>query len=58
MTRKHFQMIADILSNFNVDNLVNQSEVTAMIAETYARELKQHNPRFDKERFLTACGVE
>jgi len=58
MTRKDFQLIADVLTNFNVDNVANQRDVTAMIAEAFAKELKQTNPRFNKALFLKACSVQ
>ena len=57
MTRKDFQLIADVLTNFNVDNVANQREVTAMIAESFAAALTKTNPRFNKALFLKACAA-
>ena len=51
-TRKDFQMVADLLK----DN-PNMADRTAK-AKDYCDKFKAMNPRFDKERFMKACGVE
>ncbi len=58
MTRKHFEAIANALANYNVESQASQAETVASIANALAREFKQDNPRFNKARFLKACGVE
>ena len=51
-TRKDFQMVADLLK----DN-PNMDDRTAK-AKDYCDKFAAMNPRFDKERFMKACGVE
>lgn len=51
-TRKDFQMVADLLK----DN-PNMDDRTAK-AKEYCDKFAAMNPRFDKERFMKACGVE
>jgi len=50
MTRKHFQMIADVVKN--IDDETTRHE-TAM---NFAVRLKEMNPRFDIVRFVSACS--
>lgn len=51
MTRKHFIQMANIIK-------ANQDlSVRKQSAEDFARMAKQANPRFDKEKFLKACGI-
>lgn len=68
MTRKHFEAIAAALRN-NVENAQryrehNPGEVAdatiaahTVAAQDVARTLGQFNGAFDKQRFLTACGL-
>jgi hypothetical protein len=51
MTRKHFVMIAEIVREILDDG---ERYVTA---HAFALRLGAESPRFDRERFLTACGV-
>tara|TARA_R100000008_G_C3462761_1_gene105036 strand:+ start:343 stop:567 length:225 start_codon:yes stop_codon:yes gene_type:complete len=70
MTRKDFQLIADVLNqHFGYWKAVNQnlteehlqlqahgSEVALRdLITTFAFELEKTNARFDKERFVQAC---
>jgi hypothetical protein len=61
MSRAHFQFVADILADQRAHHEDNDSpamaEAVAMIAHQFARELKATNPRFDRARFIAACGV-
>lgn len=50
MTRKHFQMIADILANPRLD-----PEVRSELVSEFVRMLSGLNPRFDSARFKEAC---
>lgn len=52
MTRKHFRIIASIISNIR-DN--KERERIALIA---CNELRTTNPFFKTGKFLTACNVE
>ena len=57
MTRKHFEAIAMVLNNFNVDGESNQATTVAAVVRSLAREFKQFNPNFDEVKFAKACGV-
>jgi hypothetical protein len=52
MTRKDYQLIAEVFARSTGDDLAK------ILAENLADKLEQDNPRFDKARFLTACGVK
>jgi hypothetical protein len=57
MTRKDYELIAKVINR----NTVSLSESAfidfAKMAEDLATELETENPRFDRQRFLTACGL-
>jgi hypothetical protein len=58
MTRKDFQLIADVLSavlKAKENNPANRV-VVEELAVAFASELAKTNPRFNKERFLNACA--
>jgi hypothetical protein len=55
MTRKDYQLIADVLSKFTAEGGVT-IERDAM-AYDLADALAKDNPRFNRHRFLVACGV-
>ena len=69
MTRRDYELLADIMRQ-QIDRKLkrddadrkadpNLSGLTAlyMAARALANRLAENNPRFDKVRFLTACGV-
>jgi hypothetical protein len=56
MTRKDFQLIAMIL-RLSRDGQ-NDTATISEIAHSFANNLGATNPRFNRETFLTACGVE
>ena len=49
MTRKHFQMIPNIVKNIE-DRRTRES-----VAMDFAYALRDENPRFDVSRFVEAC---
>lgn len=53
--RRHYQAIADVIAASDRD-LFSQSEVLGM-ALRLADMLQADNPRFDRAKFLSACGV-
>jgi hypothetical protein len=58
MTRKDYILIADAIATARK---VEQGDTVlvsvAHLANTLATELQIDNPRFNRETFLTACGV-
>jgi hypothetical protein len=60
MTRKDYQLIASgILSELRCyDNQTPENKAIKELAERLSYELGMDNPRFDSNRFLTACGVK
>lgn len=52
MTRKDYQLIAQAIADVWCENTAQ-----LYIAESIADALAQDNPRFDRARFLDACGV-
>lgn len=56
MTRKDYQLIADTLNNLPRDRIVS-TPTRNEVAGRFADRLERDNPRFDRARFLTACGV-
>ena len=61
MSRKHFEAIARTIryeldaaeGNFEPIGRAAMVELTKQLASTFAG----FNPAFDRERFLTACGI-
>jgi hypothetical protein len=65
MTRKHFQQIATAMQSLRTFEAhdVEMSEVVAhavrfsSVVDALAHVLASSNPRFNRDRFLTACGI-
>jgi hypothetical protein len=66
MTRKDYVMIAGIIKDCNLIPTLNknkeegliQADILFTVASQLAYKLEQDNPRFDRAKFLTACGVK
>jgi hypothetical protein len=58
MTKKDFQLIADVIKNLSdtADN-VGAPISREALAKVFAAGLRSTNDRFDRERFIRACGV-
>lgn len=57
MTKKDYELLAEVLNNcYEAKQECNTATVT-LVAEVLADHLQLDNPRFDRNRFLTACGV-
>ena len=60
MTRKDYQLIADVLASFSkgisLDDKKGWAEYSAL-CQMMSGELAKDNPRFDASRFFTACEV-
>lgn len=63
LSRKDYEMIAHVLRNTGYPD-IDGREVSAIeddrarLADAFASQLYMDNPRFDRERFIRACGVE
>ena len=57
MTRKDYVMIAEVINRNATSSTESAFIDFARMAEDLATELQNDNPRFDRARFLTACGV-
>ena len=73
MTRKDYILIADIIAQVSRDIASDQSPdasdrhrailsgerlATYTIAHRLAEQLRQDNPRFDRQRFIDACQLD
>ena len=64
MTRKHYVMIAESIKGaysnidptYGGDAFLAQRETLYDAAQRIARRLEEDNARFDRVRFLNACG--
>jgi hypothetical protein len=54
MTRKDFELIADVLNNYHTGD-EKQKAVVREMALTFGVRLHETNPRFDVQRFVSAC---
>lgn len=54
MQKRHFELIAGVLRNYRAGNCIDFA--IDEIAERFADQLQKENPRFDRPRFLDACG--
>lgn len=55
MTKKDYELIAGVIRSIGVNGI--ESDRVDM-AQAFARALEDTNPRFDRDRFLAACGVD
>lgn len=56
MTKKDYELIAEVLKGLRAD--FGDSPVALdVVASELASELQHTNERFNRARFLTACGV-
>jgi hypothetical protein len=53
MSRRHFELIAATIKALPADCYGSDQ-----IAKAFADALRAENPRFDRSRFLKACGTE
>jgi hypothetical protein len=61
MTKKDYELIAGIISDLVAQKkdagAFSHNPELKTVAEDFAHALQDTNPRFDRARFLTACGV-
>ena len=65
MTRKDYELIAEAIKDvglfYHLDGEPMRSDAEVVlysVAMELARELRAENTRFDRQRFLTACGLD
>lgn len=58
MTKKDYELIAGVFYGLNFGATDERRATTNMIAERLASALAQANHRFDRAKFLKACGLE
>lgn len=65
MTRKHYRAIANIIklersTEFAINdiNMDATLDVLKNVANNLAGYFEQDNPKFNRQRFLDACGIE
>ena len=56
MTRKHYKAIADIIAQSKENAGEATTVVLAVLTIKLSHFFVQENPRFDKVRFMKACG--
>jgi hypothetical protein len=54
MTRKDFQLIADVLNNYHTGD-EKQKRLIHLLALDFSERLQATNTRFKPERFVAAC---
>lgn len=57
MTRKDYQLIADVIKVERNASRGAAKLAVETVAASMAIALKRDNPRFDADRFLAACGI-
>lgn len=57
MTRKHFQLVADLLREANELGLYRSKKGYGQACSIAADNLAETNPQFNRYTFLKACGV-
>jgi len=58
MTRKHFVRAAEIVRSYVESADFEITRHARYIADAYVNLFSEFNPRFDTQRFLTACGLD
>jgi hypothetical protein len=53
LNRRHFEIVAASVRNTDMP-----ADVRERVASQLASELSSTNPRFDRQRFIRACGCE
>lgn len=58
MTKKDFELIANAMRSNTYEGMDNlRYAIHSDYCRTLATELSLKHPRFDRDKFLTACGV-
>lgn len=51
MTKKHFIRAAEIVTD------ISDRDIALIVASRFIQLFSAYNDRFDRQRFLTACGL-
>lgn len=59
MTKKDYIVIANVFNDYAGLDIHSEdyAYIRRQMAESFANRLEADNPRFDRARFLAACGV-
>ena len=58
MTKKHFIRAAEIVNGLLVSTeAAHAHQVARQVADAYIELFSAYNDRFDRQRFLVACGL-
>lgn len=57
MSRKHYRKMAEIIRNMTTGDAATDAALHRM-AEELCIMFAQDNPRFNRIKFLAACGIE
>jgi len=57
MTRRDFELIAGVV-RFVAELKTTDKGTLYLLAYAFATELAKNNSRFERQRFMDACGVE
>lgn len=58
MTKKHYEAIAFRLKYRISDEKLTRENMLSLIAESLADYFQTDNAKFDRARFLQACGIK
>lgn len=58
MTKKDYELIAGVIRSHNYGGVWEYIRDIDIVAESFATTLALHNPKFDRNKFLQACGIE
>jgi hypothetical protein len=62
MTKRDFELIAGTITRLRTTVRTNYNSVRSILidelAEEFANSLTSTNPRFNRQRFLDACGLD
>lgn len=58
MTRKDYQKFADLVRKYVSTEGKEGKEYIEMFADDLSIILAEDNPRFDRDKFMRACGYE
>lgn len=58
MTKRHFEQFAASIKMYLESSIIDSRHAASYMAHMVADIAEQDNPRFDRARFMRACGLE